>query len=77
MNSANLTLPQKITKLTTYLIEVHPELYKFVDEMPITIPIEKNPLISNGSLESYFESLSLLLLNNLKLKSRLISRLKS
>lgn len=69
IDHVNLTLTQKITKLITYLMETRPELYKYIDEMPITIPFEKNPAITDCYLESYFESLSLLLLNNLKLKS--------
>ncbi len=56
-----LSISEKITHITEYIAKSHPELYKFIEEMPITIPKEKKPNITQLQLESYFESLSLLI----------------
>jgi len=39
----------------------HPELMKFLNEMPVTIPNEENPKITIESLETYYDSLVTLL----------------
>jgi hypothetical protein len=47
---------------TTMLIQSeHPELSKYLEEMPVTIPVDKDPAISNSDLLEYNESLKLLL----------------
>ncbi len=35
----------------------YPELSKYLDELPITIPDEKDPLITSDKLLSYYDSL--------------------
>jgi len=39
----------------------YPELYKFLDESPVTIPVERHPNIDAQALETYFEGLQQLL----------------
>ncbi|SMD46014.1 Uncharacterized damage-inducible protein DinB (forms a four-helix bundle) [Aquiflexum balticum DSM 16537] len=59
-------LIDEITK-TTLLIESHyPELYCFLDENPITIPIENGSQIDENSLQNYLESLQQLLLHHIE-----------
>ncbi len=42
-------------------IKLHsPELSKYLDEMPVTIPDEKHPEISMASLTAYYDSLNLI-----------------
>lgn len=61
VSPGKLSINEKITHLSSYIAKAHPELYKFIEEMPMTVPIEKNPTITSAQLESYFESLSLLI----------------
>lgn len=35
----------------------HPELVKYLDEMPITIPDDSDPHITIGTLKEFYESL--------------------
>lgn len=35
----------------------HPELLKYLSEMPMTIPNEENPVMNLKALESYYDSL--------------------
>jgi hypothetical protein len=51
-------LHSKIMKVTMTIKEEHPELSKFLDEMPETIPNEKDPEIVLMDLKKYFDSLS-------------------
>lgn len=51
-------LTEKIIALTMQIREKHPELSKFLNEMPITIPKESSPKINIKILEEYYESLS-------------------
>ena len=36
---------------------VNPELLKYLDEMPVTIPTKENPEINAKTLQSYYDSL--------------------
>ena len=54
-------LNEKIMSLTTKIRENRPELVKYIDEMPITIPNESDPEITNTILRDYIESLKNLL----------------
>jgi uncharacterized damage-inducible protein DinB len=59
-------LIDEITK-TTLLIESHyPELYCFLDQNPITIPIGNGSQIDEKSLQNYLESLQQLLLHHVE-----------
>ncbi|MFO7868728.1 MAG: hypothetical protein R6U95_05465 [Bacteroidales bacterium] len=50
---------------TTMMIKNHyPELSYYLDEMPETVPSKTSPEISINHLQSYYESLSLLLTKN-------------
>jgi hypothetical protein len=39
----------------------YPELSKYLEEMPVTIPVEKDPEITLNQLRGYYESLYSLL----------------
>ena len=54
-------LNKKIMTITMLIQEQHPELSKYLDEMPITIPNENNPEIKVKNLEEYYLSLTILL----------------
>ncbi len=54
-------LNAKILALTMKIHNEHPELSKFLEEMPITIPDENNPEINTKILTDYHESLKNLL----------------
>ena len=54
-------LNEKIMSLTMKIRENRPELIKYLEEMPITIPIESDPEISLKILKDYIESLKNLL----------------
>ena len=47
----------KILKITMAIQENYPELSKYLNEMPVTIPNENNPKINEQNLEKYYESL--------------------
>ena len=50
-------LNDKIMAITTLISENHPELCKYLDEMPITIPNNNDPKMDSKTLEDYYESL--------------------
>lgn len=54
-------LNAKILKITMTIKNDYPELSKYLEEMPITVPDEKNPEITLANLKHYFESLNSLL----------------
>ena len=47
----------KIMKLTMVISENYPELMKYLNEMPITIPIDSNPEINAKNLQKYYDNL--------------------
>ena len=47
----------KIMKLTMVISENYPELSKYLNEMPITIPIDSNPKINAKNLQNYYDNL--------------------
>ena len=55
-------LMENISKLTTTIRSEFPELMKFLNEMPETIPKVGSPEITRKSLDDYFNSLENLLL---------------
>ncbi|MDE3742567.1 hypothetical protein [Maribacter polysaccharolyticus] len=63
-NTDNLL--REIAKLTTKMETDYPELYRYLDETPITLPIELHPKIDKNELEGYLDSLQELLRNYLK-----------
>lgn len=55
------TILMEITKLTTTIETEYPELYQFIDENPLTIPVSNNPKIDYSVLKEYLDSLQGLL----------------
>ena len=66
-NSIEKELNSKILKITMTILEKYPELYNYIEEMPATIPNEKNPDITLKNLKAYYDSLNSIL-NNYILK---------
>jgi hypothetical protein len=56
-----IILIEKIISITAMIKEKHPELMRFIDEMPITIPDENNPQLNTTALIEYYNSLNDLL----------------
>ena len=56
-------LNEKIMKITTAIREDYPELHKYLNEMPVTIPSEKHPHVDIEELTKYYESLITLFRN--------------
>lgn len=54
-------LNSKILKITMTIKDQYPELSKYLEEMPVTIPGEKNPEITLKDLKTYFDSLNSML----------------
>lgn len=54
-------LNARIMELTNKIREERPELVKYIDEMPITIPSDSDPEISQKVLKDYIISLKDLL----------------
>ena len=54
-------LNSKILKITMTIKEKYPELSKYIEEMPETIPDEKNPDVSLKNLKEYYDSLNTML----------------
>lgn len=58
-------LSTKILNITLKIKEQYPELGGFLEEMPITIPDKKYPIITLKILQDYYQSLTSLLDNYL------------
>ncbi|CAN5170203.1 hypothetical protein BH09BAC2_BH09BAC2_14680 [soil metagenome] len=56
-----LELNEMILGITNKIREASPELLKYLNEMPITIPYQENPEITVKTLTSYYDSLVALL----------------
>ena len=50
-----------ILKITLTIQEKFPELSKYIEEMPVTIPNVAEPEINNKTLKDYYDSLNALL----------------
>ena len=53
----------KIIRVTQEIKDHYPELTKFLEEMPVTVPDEKDATITLRSLKSYYDSLNSILNN--------------
>ena len=53
----------KIMRVTQEIKDHYPELTKFLEEMPVTVPDEKDATIKLRSLKSYYDSLNSILNN--------------
>lgn len=58
---AEKELNSKILKITLKINDQYPELSKYLEEMPVTIPVDKKPEITLQNLTAYYESLNVLL----------------
>ncbi len=47
-----------ILKVTMTIKDEYPELSKYISEMPVTVPNEKNPVIDLKNLQDYYNSLN-------------------
>lgn len=54
-------LNKKIMDVTMTIRSKYPELSKYLEEMPVTIPDEKHPEITIKNLQAYFDSLNTML----------------
>ena len=54
---------QKILLRTLNIGDNYPELSKYIEEMPITIPNLGNPQITLQNLKEYYHSLNVLVIN--------------
>jgi pimeloyl-ACP methyl ester carboxylesterase len=52
-----LELNEKILIISKEIREKYPDLLKYLNEMPITIPYEENPTLTVKTLSSYYDSL--------------------
>lgn len=50
-------LNDKIMKLTMVIQENYPELSKYLNEMPVTVPVDNNPEVNLMALSKYYDSL--------------------
>lgn len=66
-------LNSKILKITLNIKDNYPELSKYLEEMPVTIPDEQNPDITLKNLSSYYDSLNSLLNKYILEKSQQIN----
>ena len=59
-------LIQKISEIIRQIESEYPELYRYLDENPITLPKTKHPKVNEEVLDEYLRSLELLLRNHKK-----------
>ena len=52
-----IELNKKIIAITIRIQKEFPELSKYLNEMPITIPTDENPEINASILNNYYQSL--------------------
>lgn len=57
----NRSINEKILAITMLIQEKHPELSKFLLEMPVTIPDQNHPNVDEQMLLEYYQSLCKLL----------------
>lgn len=57
---------KEITQLTTNIETNYPELYRTLDENPMTLPVSKHPHMDKEVMQEYLESLKQLLKHHLE-----------
>lgn len=60
-NEIEKDLNSKILNITLKINDLYPELSKYLEEMPVTIPDEENPEITIKNLQTYYDSLNSML----------------
>ncbi|MBT8285125.1 MAG: hypothetical protein HKO75_07045 [Flavobacteriaceae bacterium] len=56
----------EITQLTTNIETNYPELYSYLEENPMTLPVKEDPHMDKKVMEDYLQSLKLLLKHHLE-----------
>ncbi|MEY8021187.1 hypothetical protein AB8P51_10170 [Muriicola sp. SD30] len=56
----------EITQLTANIETNYPELYSYLDENPMTLPVKEDPHMDKKVMEDYLQSLKLLLRHHLE-----------
>lgn len=56
----------EITQLTANIETNYPELYSYLEENPLTLPVKEEPHMDKKVMEDYLESLKLLLRHHLE-----------
>lgn len=51
----------RILKTTMLILEKYPEMYKYIEEMKVTIPNENDPAVSLKNIKTYFDTLDSIL----------------
>ena len=64
---------KEIVRLTSHIETMYPELYRYLDENPITIPSEANPHLDKETLASYLGDLKELLRHH-QLTHKIVSK---
>lgn len=59
-------LLKEITDLTTKIETDYPEVYRFIDEEPLTLPVAPHPEMGEKQLKDYLQSLQQLLKHHLE-----------
>jgi len=57
---------RKITQLTANIETNYPELYIYLEEDPITLPVKEDPHMDKKVMQDYLQSLKLLLRHHLE-----------
>jgi len=60
------SIENEIIRLTTLIESMYPELYKFLEENPLTIPSVNHPNINTKIMEDYLESLDQILKHHIE-----------
>jgi two-component system OmpR family response regulator len=60
-NSLEKEFNSRILKITMNIMEKHPELYKYIEEMSETIPDSFDPEVNLKNLKTYYDSLNAML----------------
>ncbi len=71
------SLLKDITNVTSEIETDFPELYRFLDENPITIPIDRHPQIDKKVLQDYLQSLKHLLKHHIQTHQNFMKRIIS
>lgn len=62
----SMSIVTKITQLTSNIETNYPELYRILDENPLTLPNQSHPNLDQKTLMAYLESLKQLLKHHLE-----------
>lgn len=71
------SIMNRIVVLTNTMESKYPELYHFLDEDPMTLPVLSHPNIDKKALENYLQSLHELLEHHVKTRNDGVHPLKN